>query len=331
MSLARQLVDEKRGGLNGWLEALLFVFAISTLTVVYAIAQQAGAHIIVFILYAMGFAAAGMLALTGPGERPLEIAFARQSLLFGAATVSLEGFYFMLLGILSPAETSLALRLSVPVSLVGGYLLAGRLMTPRLWIGSAIIVAGVVPVLLGASVDVRGQAILLALVCSLIVAAKTFASEFHPANRAARTISDKLRVTGLVVMAATGLGALAVAPLVAAHEAGLLPASALVPPAAAFVHPPTLVLAILIGAPVFVAMTYLTFSSVVKLGTESFLATSAFTPFAVLAIESVAAAAGLIEIGQFDYALLPYILIGIVGVLMVVHERHRGAAVVRRP
>ena len=42
--------------------------SISALTVVYAIAQQAGAHIVVFILYAMGFAAAGMLALTGLGE-----------------------------------------------------------------------------------------------------------------------------------------------------------------------------------------------------------------------------------------------------------------------
>lgn len=68
--------DERSGGLNGWTEAGLFVLAISALTVIYAIAQQAGAHIVVFILYAMGFAAAGMLAITGLGKRPLEIALA---------------------------------------------------------------------------------------------------------------------------------------------------------------------------------------------------------------------------------------------------------------
>ncbi|MBU1210674.1 MAG: hypothetical protein KJ587_05290 [Alphaproteobacteria bacterium] len=316
--------DEHRGGLNGWVEAGLFVIAISALTVVYAIAQQAGAHLVVFILYAMGFAAAGMLALTGLGESPAKIAFARQSLAFGASTVLLEAFYFELLGVLPPAETSLALRLSVPVSLVVGWLYLARLMTPKLWFGSAIIVAAVVPVLWNVEPGERIFAIVLAVICSLIVAVKTFASELHPANQAARTIAVKLRVTGLVVASTTLIGACVLLPFVALAAFGAVEAPALIPPLAAFWHPPTLVTAIVLGAPIFVAMTYLTFSSVVKIGTESFLATSALTPLSVVAIQAFATAFGQLHVTAFDTALLPFIGLGIFGVLIVVHARHRG-------
>ena len=323
-SMAVSLLDGQRGGLNGWLEAGLFVLAISALTVVYAIAQQAGAHIIVFIVYAMSFAAAGMLALAGLGKNPIEVAFARESLVFGWSTVLLEAFYFLLLGLLTPAETSLALRLSVPVSLLVGWLLFRREMTSRLWLGSVIIVAAVVPLLYGVDTDVRVFAGILAVLCSLIVAVKTFSSEFHPANRAASTVREKLRVTGLVVLATTVIGVALLLPLVLLAAAGLVPDGGFIPPVAAFWHGPTLITAIVVGAPVFVAMTYLTFSSVVKIGTESFLATSAFTPFSVLAIESLAAAAGFLTLGTFDRALLPFIALGIVGVLIVVHARHHG-------
>jgi len=319
-----RLRDEQRGGLNGWVEAGLFVIAISALTVIYAIAQQAGANLVVFILYAMGFAAAGMLAMTGLGERPVEIAFARQSLAFGASTVLLEAFYFQLLGVLPPAETSLALRLSVPVSLVVGWLYLARLMTLTLWLGSAVIVAAVVPVLWSVEPVDRTFVVMLAVICSLIVAVKTFASELHPANQAARTVGDKLRVTGLVVASTTLIGACVLMPLVALSAFGAIEATGLIPPVAAFCHPPTLVTAIALGAPIFVAMTYLTFSSVVKIGTESFLATSAFTPLSVLAIQAVATAFGQLHVTAFDTALLPYIAVGIFGVLIVVHARHRG-------
>lgn len=317
------LRDENRGGLNGWLEAGLFVLAISALTVIYAIAQEAGAHIVVFILYAMGFAAAGMLVLTGPGEQPLKVAFAPQSLAFGFSTVLLEACYFVLLGVLSPAETSLSLRLAVPVSLVLGWMFFDRVMTTRIWFGSAIIIAAVVPILWNVTPEDRAFAILLAIVCSLIVAVKTFASEFHPENRAARTIADKLRVTGLVVASTTLIGASLLLPLVPMTALGALPPSPLIPAPSDFWHLPTLVTAIVLGAPVFIAMTYLTFSSVVKIGTESFLATSAFTPFSVLAIEMAAAACGLLTVTAFDTALVPFIGLGIVGVLIVVHARHQ--------
>lgn len=319
------LRNSEHGGLNGWLEAALFVVAISALTVVYAIAQQAGAHTVVFILYAMGFAALGMLLIAGLGERPLAVALAGQSLIFGFSTVLLEAVYYLLLGIMSPAETSLSLRLSVPVSLTIGWLFFARVMTGRLWLGCLIIIAAVVPILFWVDADQRGYAVFLALLCSLVVSIKTFASEFHPANRAARGVVGKLRVTGLVVLSTTLIGAFAVAVLMVLAGAGVFEAGRALPVLEDFWHPATIITAIVLGAPVFVAMTYLTFSSVVKIGTESFLATSAFTPFCVLAIESLAAAVGLLKVQAFDWALLPYIGLGIAGVMIVVHARHRMA------
>ncbi|MEQ8825115.1 MAG: hypothetical protein RIC14_12155 [Filomicrobium sp.] len=317
------LRDEERGGLNGWLEAGLFVFAISTLTVVYAVAQHAGAHMVVFILYAMGFAALGMLLISGLGERPVAVALARASLVFGFSTVLLEAFYFLLLAIMTPAETSLSLRLSVPVSIVIGWLFFERGVSRQIWFGSLIITLAALPVVLGVKAGDVIAAVLLAGLCSIFVAVKTFASEFNSANRAARGVVGKLRVTGLVVLSTTLIGAAVVMPLVALKEVGVSGLPAFLPAVSEFWKPATLITAIVLGAPVFVAMTYLTFSSVVKIGTESFLATSAFTPFAVLAIEGIAVSAGLLRQEAFDWGLLPYIAVGIVGVLIVVRARHR--------
>lgn len=317
--------DPVHGGLNGWIEAGLFVIAISALTVLYAVAQQAGANTLVFTFYAMATAAAGMLAITGLGTGPKAIVMARQSWIYGTATVGLEALYFVLLGVLSPAEASLALRLAVPASLLVGWLFFARLMTWQILLGAAIIVAGVVPILWSLD-DARAlPATVLALACALVVSVKTFASEFHPWNRQARTPLDKLRVTGLVVLATTMIAAAALICLVLMAGAGLIANSPIIPDFAAFWHVPTLITALLCGAPVFIAMTYLTFSSVVKIGTESFLGTSAFTPLAALALEMMAAQLGLITATPYDWHLVPLIALGIVGILIIIRDKHNSA------
>lgn len=315
--------DTTHGGLNGWIEAGLFVIAISALTVLYAIAQQAGANTLVFTFYTMAAAAAGMLAITGLGADAKAVIAARQSWVFGTATVGLEALYFFLLGILTAAEASLALRLAVPVSLFVGWLFFARVMTGKILIGAGIIVAAVVPILWGLDAARALPASLLTIACALVVSVKTFASEFHPWNRQARTPLEKLRVTGLVVLATTMIAAVALISVVALTAAGLIPQSPVIPEPAAFWHVPTLVTALLCGAPVFIAMTYLTFSSVVKIGTESFLGTSAFTPFAALGLEMLAAQFGLLTVTAYDWQLIPLIILGIVGILIIIRDRHK--------
>lgn len=315
--------DTTHGGLNGWIEAGLFVIAISALTVLYATAQQAGANTLVFTFYAMAAAAAGMLAITGLGADAKAIIMARQSWVFGTATVGLEALYFVLLGILSPAEASLALRVAVPASLLVGWLFFARIMTARILLGAGIIVAAVVPILWGLDAIRALPATVLTIACALVVSVKTFASEFHPWNRQARTPLDKLRVTGLVVLATTIVAAVALISVVALAAAGLVPQSSMIPEPAAFWHVPTLVIALLCGAPVFIAMTYLTFSSVVKIGTESFLGTSAFTPFAALGLEMLAAQFGLLATTPYDWDLIPLIVLGILGIGIIIRDRHK--------
>lgn len=317
--------DKTHGGLNGWLEAALFVIAISALTVLYAIAQAAGAHMSVFIFYTMAASAAGMLAITGWGKDAGDVILARQSWVFGTATVGLEALYFLLLGILTPAEASLALRLAVPVSLVIGWLFFSRIITNRIWFGAAIIIVAVIPILWGLDNARIFSATLLALACALVVSIKTFASEFHPWNRRAETVREKLRVTGLVVLATTLIAATALICSVFLVVYGILPANPMTPEPAAFWHVPTLALALFCGAPVFIAMTYLTFSSVVKIGTESFLGTSALTPFSALALEALAAGFGILAVPNYDWKLIPLILLGVVGVFIVISGRHKSA------
>jgi len=58
---------------------------------------------------------------------------------------------------------------------------------------------------------------------------RSYATEFHPWNRAARTVHEKLRVTGIVVLV-TSIGGLALTASVAgAIAAGILPPLAMMP------------------------------------------------------------------------------------------------------
>jgi len=320
-TLAR-LRDTERGGLNGWLEAGLFVLAISALTVVYAIAQGTGAHTLVFTFYSMAAAAAGMLAITGPGSDALKTISARQSWFYGAAAIGLEGLYFALVGVIKPAEASLSLRLAVPVSIIFGWLFLSRVLTARLALGGLIIVAAVIPIFLAMHVSLAIPAIILAVSCALLITIKTFASEFHPSNQRAKTAFDKLRITGLVVLSTALLGAALLVIAVSLTELAILPPSALIPEPKAFWHLPTLLCAVFGGAPIFVSMTYLTFSAVLKIGTERFLASTAFAPFSAVALEALAARLGLLNLPDYDWQLMPLITLGIIGVIIVISHRN---------
>lgn len=302
----------------GWIEAGLFVIAVSALNVLYAYAVAQGANVIVFVLYALIGTSVVMLAASGMGSDARHVLAAPLSWIFGGASVALEAIYFLLVGLISPAEASLTARLSVPASLLIGWWLFSARITPRQVMGGLIVVAAVVPVLAWAPADQRGVAILLGVLCALAVAVKTFASEFHPWNRAAESIGEKIRVTGLVVLATTLLSLAVTGLAMMGAAVGLGSMDKVAPSPAAFVHVPTIVLALLFGTVILTAMTYLQFSSVVKIGTPNFLATSALTPLSAYGLQTLAANAGLIEAPAFDVAMLLPILLGIGGVVLIV-------------
>ncbi|MCB1503725.1 MAG: hypothetical protein KDJ47_02005 [Hyphomicrobiaceae bacterium] len=307
-----------RHDLSGWMEAAAFVFAVSTLNVLYAYAVAKGANVVVFVLYALAGASVAMLAITGIGADWRRIILARESCIYGLSSVALEAVYFLLVGLISPAEASLTARLSVPASLLIGWWMFKARITARQVIGGLIVSAAVVPVLAWVPADKRATAITLGLLCALAVAIKTFSSELHPFNRTAETIWKKIRVTGLVVLATSALAFAATGVAMIASISGIEAARAIAPPAAAFLHVPTILLGLIFGTAILAAMSYLTFSSVVKIGTPNFLATSAFAPLMAYALQSLAAWAGLISVPAFDMVMLVPILAGIGGVLLIV-------------
>ena len=73
-----------------------------------------------------------------------------------------------------------------------------------------------------------------------------------------------------------------------------------------------------VGGALFTGMTYLSFSCVLKIKSENFIATSAFMPVVTLLVQIPAAAIGLISLPPFDWHLLPAMLVAIVGVLMII-------------
>jgi len=311
----------KTPGLNGWVEAGLFVVALSVLNIVYAVAHQAGANAIVFVLYATAFASVGMLLLTGFGRESMSVLRSAQSWVYGLASVAMEGFYFLLLSTVSPAEASLTVRLTIPVSLMLGWFLFSRQISRITLFGTLIVIAAVLPVFWFLPEQTRSKAFILALTCAFIASIKTFASEFHPHNRAAETVMDKLRVTGLVVLATTIVGALILVPLSLLSASGIIPSFSVIPSFNAYWHGPTLLTAIGLGSPVLVAMNYLTFSSSVKITTENFLALSAFTPLGALVAQILAAWFGIITVPPFDTWLLVLIALGIAGMMIVIRGR----------
>ncbi|MGD9667692.1 MAG: hypothetical protein AB7U75_01395 [Hyphomicrobiaceae bacterium] len=311
----------------GWIEAAAFVIAVSVLNVLYAYAVAKGANVIVFVLYALIGASAVMVMTSGIGRDAWAIMKAPQSWIYGTASVALEAIYFLLVGLISPAEASLTARLSVPASLAIGWWIFSARISFRQVAGGLIVMAAVVPVLAWVSPDKRGMAVLFGVLCALAVAVKTFASEYHPWNRAAETIMEKIRVTGLVVLATTVLGLAATGLAMMAAGLGMTNLGAVVPPLAAFAHGPTILLAIVFGTAILTAMTFLQFSSVVKIGTANFLAMSAFAPLTAYALQTLAAWAGLIVVPAFDLAMLVPILVGIGGVLLIVEAGNgRGPA-----
>ena len=77
----------------------------------------------------------------------MRIILAPQSWLVGAGTIGMEIFYYMLLEKLSPAEGSLLVRFSIPLSLIVGWALFARRPRAIAWIGGAVIFAGLLPLL----------------------------------------------------------------------------------------------------------------------------------------------------------------------------------------
>jgi hypothetical protein len=304
---------------SGWVEAGLYVFAIAFLSLTYVVGHRLGAHPIAFILYAMLVSAVALLAVTGPGPDARATILAPQSWLVGAGIIGMEVFYYLLLEHLSPAEGSLLVRLAIPASLMVGWGLFGRSPRAIAWAGCAVICAGLLPLFLAVAPAQRAATAIAMLGAAVAFNLRGFAAEFHPWNRNARTIVEKLRVTGLVVLVTSIASLLLAGGCTLLVALGLLPPIRMVPTLDEMLHMPTILLGVLVGGVILTAMAFLNFSCVVKITTENFAASSAFTPVAALIVQHAAAEVGLIPHYTLDTTLFPAMAVVIVGVFMILY------------
>jgi hypothetical protein len=308
---------------SGWVEAGGFVFTIAALSIFYVVGQQVGPHPVALILYGMVASAAGLLVATGTGPDAMRIVLAPQSLLVGIGTIGIEVFYYALLQHVSPAHGSLLVRLAIPLSLVIGWAIFARRPRRLSVIGAAVVFLAIASLIVTIDPEHRGMAAAMGIAAGLASTLRGFAGEFHPWNRRAETVREKLRVTGLVVLV-TSLASLALTGVCAlAIGAGWMPATPLVPTAAQMLHGPTILLGTVVLGVLLTAMAVFSFSAVVKITTENFMATHAFTPVATLLVQIAATAVGLIPAYAFDPGLMPSMGIVIAGVLLMLYAARR--------
>lgn len=310
-------------GLSGWVEAGLYVIAIAVLSLTYVVGHQLGAHPIAFVLYAMLASAVVLLSVTGLGPNARAIALAPQTLSVGAGTIGMEIFYYQLLAHIAPAHGSLIVRLSIPLSMLVGYVLFKRRPARLAVLGALIVIAGILPLIWIVPAQFRTEVVLAGLAAAVSFNLRGFSAEFHPWNRQAGTVMEKLRVTGIIVLV-TSIGSIALTAAGALlMQGGLIPATSLIPAASQMLHLPTVLLSVMVGSIILTAMAYLGFSSVVKITTENFTATSAFTPVATLLLQIAASALGLIPVYVLDLGLLPAMAVVVGGVLLILFAARR--------
>jgi hypothetical protein len=145
-----------------------------------------------------------------------------------------------------------------------------------------------------------------------------FAAEFHPWNRAAHTVAEKLRVTGLIILVTSILSLVLAAIAALSVAGGILPSTRLVPSVSQMLHAPTFLLGGLAGGAIFTLMMYLNFASVVKITTENLTAMMAFSPVTAWVFQDVGDALGLIQAPTPRLPIVAAIVVCILAVLLII-------------
>lgn len=308
---------------SGWIEAIAYVVVIGVLSLTYAVGHTLGAHVISFILYAMATSAIAMLAFTGMGNDAGAIMRHPASFVVGLSIILIEVCYFTLISLVSPAHGTVMTRISIPLAMLGGALVLGR-RPPALANGAAgVIVATTGYVVMLSTPEVRGTVTIWALLTGFFMVLRSFSSEFHPWNRAARTVHEKLRVTGLVVLVTSIIGLVLTAVATTATVFGILPPLAVVPTVDQLLHLPTIVLGAVVGGTLLTVMAYLNFSAVVKITTENFMAMMALSPVTVWIAQAIGVATGLITATAVDVRLGSAMAVCVAAVLVIFWAGYR--------
>jgi drug/metabolite transporter (DMT)-like permease len=303
---------------SGWVEAMIYVWVIAALNLTYAVGIALGVHPTAFLLEAFLASALCLLAIAGPGTGAHRILAVPQTWAYGACTILCEVFYYLMMAYVPPADASIFVRLNVPIAIFLGWLFLSRTVGGLRIAGALFIIVAIA--VTGWWFPATHAAVFIGamLATALTMAGRNFFAEFHPWNRAARTVIEKMRVVGLVVLVTslTGLAVTGGCSLLVGE--GLLPKTAAIPTFDQMTHAPTMLLALLLGCAIITAMQYLMFSAVVKITSENFFAMMVFTPFATLALQEIMGGLGLPGVKPGGWYILPFLCLLLVGNILIV-------------
>ena len=323
--------DTHASAATGWLEASGFVIAIGALSLVYAIGYRFGAHPIAFILYAILTSAVATLAITGLGDDALAIALDPMSWVVGGAIIAVEVLYFLTIAYVSPAHGNLVLRFAIPIAMAAGWAFLGRRPPALAIVGAIVVTVATAYVVAITDPSVRWPMTAVGVLAGVFLVVRGFAGEFHPWNRAARTVREKLRVTGILLLVTSFLSLVLAAVAAGAVAAGALPQLRFLPTAAQMLHAPTILLGALVGGAILALMNYLNFSAVVKITTENITAIMAFSPVTTWLFQEIGVALGWITVTRPEPRLVAAMAVIVVGVLVIFRAGLRGRGGLRRP
>ncbi|MFO1303070.1 MAG: hypothetical protein U1F54_05020 [Burkholderiales bacterium] len=305
------------GQARGWLEGAAYVVVIGVLSLAYAVGHRLGAHPVAFILYAMIATSVATLVAFGIGPEARAIVRHPLSWIAGLAIILVEVFYFQTITYVAPAHGNVMVRIATPLAIVTGWTLFHRRPLPVAWLGGAVIMVGVAMIASSTPPGVRWPMALAGTLTGAFMVVRGFAGEFHPVNRAARTVRDKLRFTGVVVLmtaamslAAAGLAAVAVA-------SGAMSATQMLPTLQEMTHLPTILLGCVGGGAILTVMMVLNFSAVVTIGTANFTALMAFSPLTIWFFQEIGVALHWIEAARPDAGVVAAMVVCIAGVLLI--------------
>ncbi|MFO1302464.1 MAG: hypothetical protein U1F54_01960 [Burkholderiales bacterium] len=305
------------GQAKGWLEGAAYVVVIGVLSLAYAVGHRLGAHPVAFILYAMIATALATLVAFGTGPEALAIVRHPLSWIAGLAIILVEVFYFQTITYVAPAHGNVVVRIATPLAIVTGWALLGRRPLPVAWLGGAVVVLGVATIVAFTPPAVRWPMAIMGTLTGACMVVRGFAGELHPINRAARTVRDKLRFTGVVVLVTAAMSLATAALAAIAVASGALPATRMLPTLQEMAHVPTIVLGGLGGGAILTLMMVLNFSAVVKIGTANFTALMAFSPLAIWVFQEAGVALGWIEAARPDASVVAAMVVCIAGVLLI--------------
>jgi drug/metabolite transporter (DMT)-like permease len=301
---------------SGWWEAFAYLWVIAILNLIYAAGVSLGIHPTAFLLEAFFVGAISLLVIAGPGTNALRIMLAPQTWAYGTATILGEIFYYMMLMYVPPADASVFMRLNILLTIGLGWLLGRRISELRA-AGMAVVLVGFLVTVWFYPAAQSAPFVAWAVACAASMSSRNLLAEFHPWNRRATTVMEKMRVTGLVVLATSIVGLVAVGALSALIEGGVLPATRALPPIDQFVAMPTIVLSLVTGCAMITAMQYLMFSAVVKITSENFFAVMALAPLSTLILQEAAARLGIVGVEPAAWGILPFMLLIVLGNIMI--------------